>query len=562
MDVAEVFHLVAWFRSISKQDFGELANSPFWYHHNFLPVAGNAIEEASRKIEVLGFCQKRVWEVVRYSSDGDMDLVPLMRALEQLPQLSHNDHKSCTPAFCEDASKNYTSVTQLHKCLDPDNCVTTTSEMFDQRLLVTALNGNTSTTAWKLDGMSLVAQGESYLAVSHVWSDGTGAGAWKAGQVNKCLWDFFVGLAGDLGCDGVWWDTVCIPQDKAARSIALNNMHLNYTAATYTVVHDLYLAGIEWKYDGSPCIALVLSPWFTRGWTALELLLSKRVLVLFRDGPDGDGYTLKDLDYEVLAQHRFLQSHAHWIATESVKRLRDTNILKETSSLLSVLRSRYTSWSRDQSIIAGFMCGLTNHVTLPEQEITKEILVKLRHVDPMFLLHGLPTMSQPQWSWCPPRLLDIPTASCAFSPFHVGVSGDGILDAFCEILCISKINVDKGTIQALSTDMYVRSYVQRALQKPEGCVILKFSMFDSQGLLVKLKIQEESFRRAPTLMTDPSGTPLFCKYIGGVSITPSEIRKYRKPAWTRVNIGYRPGMFDVGVVDWDHELFSDCQITH
>ena len=35
--------------------------------------------------------------------------------------------------------------------------------------------------------------------------------------------------------------------DKAARSIALNNMHHNYSAATCTVVHDLYLAGIEWK---------------------------------------------------------------------------------------------------------------------------------------------------------------------------------------------------------------------------------------------------------------------------------------------------------------------------
>ena len=42
------------------------------------------------------------------------------------------------------------------------------------------------TTAWSLDGMSLVPKGKSFLAVSHVWSDGTGVGSWKAGEVNSC----------------------------------------------------------------------------------------------------------------------------------------------------------------------------------------------------------------------------------------------------------------------------------------------------------------------------------------------------------------------------------------
>ena len=244
MDVAEVFHLVAWFRHISTHSLGGIGGVPHWYHDNFLPVASDAGEETSRMLEVLRFCKKRIWEVVRYRQDEEMDLVPLIRALEYLPHLSHKGHESCTPGFCEDASINFTSVTQLHKCLDSANCVTTTDEMFQQGHLVTALKGNIVTTAWTLDGMALVAQDMSYLAVSHVWSDGTGAGAWKAGQVNECLWGFFAGTARILGCDGVWWDTVCIPQDKAARSIALNNMHHNYTAAKYTMVHDLYLSGV------------------------------------------------------------------------------------------------------------------------------------------------------------------------------------------------------------------------------------------------------------------------------------------------------------------------------
>ena len=542
VDVAEVFQLVAWIRNISRNDFGGGGVVPFWYHHNFLPIASNAIEEASQMIHVLGFCQKRIWEVVKYSHDGEMDLVPLMHALEHLPQLSHKGHESCTSGFCEDASKNFTSVTQLHKCLNPGYCVTTTSNMFKESHLLEALKGNMMITAWRLDGKSLVAQDMSYLAVSHVWSDGTGAGAWKAGQVNKCLWDFFVDKARHLGCNGVWWDTVCIPKDKATRSIALNNMHHNYAAAKYTIVHDLYLAGIEWKSDGSPCIALVLSPWFTRGWTALELLLSKKVFILFRQG---DGYTLKDLDQEVLAQHQFLQSHAHWIATYAVKCLRHaSDTFESTNDLLSVLRARHTSWNRDQSIIAGLMCGLTDHVTLSEQEVTKKILLKLGNIEPGGLLHGLPTMFEPQFSWCPPRFVDIPSSSA--SPDPIEVLPDGTLDGLWEIWCISKTHVDKGTIRSLSTDLYVRSQVQRALVKPEECVILTQPSFDSQGLLVKLKVGK--------LSKPGPGDRVYCKYIGGVNVTPSEIRRDRRRIFRHVVIGYQPGMVDVGAVDWEHEI--------
>ena len=547
VDVAEVFHLVSWLRSIFRNDdVGKYVIKPFWYFDEFLPIASNAIEKASRKIVELGFCPKRVWEVVRGMDDGEIDLVPLVRALEHLPQLIHKGHESCTPGFCDDASKNYTSVTQLHKCPHPHkDCQPTPGKMFDQSLLVEALKGNTMTTAWKLNGMSLVAQDRSYLAVSHVWSDGTGVGAWKAGQVNQCLWDFWVDIARRLECDGVWWDTVCIPQDKEARSKALNNMHDNYAAAKYTVVHDLYLAGMEWKDAESACIALVLSPWFTRGWTALELLLSKNVFVLFCQGV---GYTLKDLDNEILAQHPILDSHAHWIATLSVRRLRKAGYLKSAFDILSVLKGRYTSWSRDQSIIAGLMCGLTDHVTLSEQQITKQIFQKIRGIDKECLLHGLSTMSEPQFSWCPHRFVDIPCGTPVDKFLEkVHMDPDGIWDGYWEVWCIPKTHVDRGIIRPMSTDMYVRGKVQRALWRPEEHVILMCDLFDAQGLLVRLKEDKLSL---------VSGH-WYCEYIGGVDVTPSEIREDRDRVQKHILIGYKPGMVDVrgvdvGCVDWSH----------
>ena len=539
VDVAEVFQLVAWFRNIARNDYYGMHNrSSPWHDDYFIPVVSKAVAEASEKLSKLGFCQQRVWEVVRNHKDGMIAVVPLVTALEYLHQLRHEGHESCTSGYCEHATQNFTSVTQLHKCPDPKYCITTTDKMFNQSLLVAALEDDTMTTAWSLDGMSLLAKGKSYLAVSHVWSDGTGTGAWKVGQVNICLWNFFVEIAKRLECSGVWWDTVCIPQDKAARSTALNNLHHNYAVAKCTLVHDSYLAGIEWESNGSPCIALALSPWFTRGWTALELLLSTRVIVLFRQG---NGYTLKDLDQEIIARHRFLHSHAHWIATDAIFCLRDvSHTFYDGIDLLSVLQARYTSWSRDQSIIAGFMCGLTDHVTLSEKGITKRILKELSNINYDFLFHGLQTMSEPQFSWCPPRFVDIPSGTTSGGrASYLHILSNGILIGHWRIWSIpSKSYVDRRMIWPSSTDMYVQTQVQMALQEPEKCLILTCDTYHSQGLLVRPKAHKDHPEKG-----------LYCKYIGVVNLCRCRIPKPGFGKNSEIFIGYQPEMIDVEVVD-------------
>ena len=487
----------------------------------------------------LGLCQKRVWEVIRYSHDGETELVPLVHALEHHSQLRHEGHEVCTKEKCEHAHRDYTSVQQLHKCPNSKKCVATTDNMFNQSRLVEALNGSTMTTAWTLNGMSLLAQDRSFLAVSHVWSDGTGNGSWEPGKVNKCLWDFWVKIARDLRCNGVWWDTICIPRNDTTRAQALNKMHRNYAHAKCTVVHDLYLAGIEWRDDGSPCIALVLSPWFSRAWTALELLLSKRVFILFRKG---DGYTLKDLDKEVLAQHQFLDSHAHWIATHAVERLRDPDkTLTHNKEILSVLHARQTSRDTDRSIIAGLMCGLTEHAALSEEDITKQILLELGNIDQRCLFHGQPTMSEPQFSWCPPRFLDLPAGG---NSNQMQVRPNGTVYGLWEIWYIpSKLNVDKSVVQPSKVEAGMYK-VRQALQHPEHCVILKSVQFDFKGLLVRLKDYKEADK------VSRKKHYMHCEYIGLVDVNPSEVRQHGDPLLVNVVIGYEPEMVNVRAVDW------------
>lgn len=109
-----------------------------------------------------------------------------------------------------------------------------------------------------------------YVAISHVWSDGTGA---EKGWVNPCMLEYFEQIAENAGCKALWWDSISIPTNPILRAEAIRDMHLNFQNAKVTVVHDLYVAKYPWSDDGSPCIALALSPWFTRGWTALELIV-------------------------------------------------------------------------------------------------------------------------------------------------------------------------------------------------------------------------------------------------------------------------------------------------
>lgn len=95
--------------------------------------------------------------------------------------------------------------------------------------------------------------------------------------------------------------------------------------AKWTVVYDRELADFPWADDGTPCMALVFSTWFSRGWTALELFMSKNVCVIFRN-PAGPGYVLKDLDRDIVACEYDPFAHpAHKVISTIIGRFRPTN---------------------------------------------------------------------------------------------------------------------------------------------------------------------------------------------------------------------------------------------
>jgi len=355
----------------------------------------DAFQRAKEKFKL---CPNRVWAV------AGKDLPKLMPDSNSIPDLDkckeRENHELCTFDFCEHSQRDFTAVQQRHEC-KKDNCFQLQG-LFSREILIKAAEADEST-VWSLDGRSMIEPPRPYMAISHVWSDGTGTGAWRDGEVNECLYGFFKRIAKQFQCDGIWWDALCIPKEKATRNKALRKIQSNYENARITLIHDCFLRNWNWDQK-TACFAILMSPWFSRGWTALELAKSRKVKVIFK-GPYG--LLIKDLDEQILA--KIGDDGPHGKASQIIRNLRAGVIT--LNSLLTAVGPRHTSWPKDRAIISGLLADIelpnNSQKDIWQQDIYKGILMKIRKVSPGHLFHNSATMSKV--SWCPTSLFDMPT---------------------------------------------------------------------------------------------------------------------------------------------------------
>jgi len=377
------------------------------------------ISDAIARAKEFKLCLRRIWAVAAILPDRAKSLPSLIPTpgLFSVPghDRDHHEHEQCTFDFCEHSRVDFTSVAQLHESCHAKSC----GQMV---FFLDRLNDHLSEgkpTAWKLDGQALLDTSHSYMAISHVWADGTGTGTWGPGKVNKCLYKFFSKIAQDFQCEGIWWDTISIPQDAQARAKALNTMHSNYADARITLVHDLYLREWEWIDAETACFAIVMSPWFSRGWTSLELAMSHKVKILFK--AKTGTYLIKDLDVDIL--DKITPSTRYHGAAESIRKLRKVT-LRSLNEVLAILGSRDTSRPRDVPIISGLLAGVDVSGGLSQQEIYQRILRKLGNVAQGHLFHNSATMSALGFSWCPTNILDMPLAEDGSEQLKLQENGD------------------------------------------------------------------------------------------------------------------------------------------
>ncbi|KAH8744242.1 hypothetical protein F5882DRAFT_313205, partial [Hyaloscypha sp. PMI_1271] len=292
------------------------------------------ILEAVERAKAFRLCLRRIWAVAS-SLPGTANRLPTLipdpdRFLVPIDDKQHHEHEQCTFDFCEHSRLDFTSVPQHHENCNKDcDRLTFPLELLDDRVK------KGKPTVWRLDEQSLLEPSRPYMALSHVWADGTGAGTWGWGKVNKCLYTFFCKIARDFQCEGCWWDTISIPLEDDIRGKALSNMHNNYADARITLVHDLYLRQCEWADAETACFAIVMSPWYSRGWTSLELAKSHKVKILFKSRDDP--YVIKDLDIDILSQ--IDSSSPYNDIAESIRKLRGPSI-ESFGHLLGILGPR------------------------------------------------------------------------------------------------------------------------------------------------------------------------------------------------------------------------------
>ncbi len=279
--------------------------------------------DASPAVRSVGICPSRFWNLAVEGSESYITVLSglIGVALGSIrPQGSK--HKSCTSQFCNFANDDSTGFAQLHKCNGKQGASPGADEiafpMKELQMIFASPLTSWAPSVWDIKSISSLQPKincdpvSKYMALSHVWSDGTGVGMREAGIANRCLIEYFQSIAQRLGCDGIRWDAICLPSPRDQRRRALDQVLENFERASFMVIHDMKLVNFEWRDDGSPALALMLSTWFTRGWTAAELFATRRgsgrVKVLFKS-PDGSSQPhTKDLEDEVLASVRDL----HW----------------------------------------------------------------------------------------------------------------------------------------------------------------------------------------------------------------------------------------------------------
>jgi hypothetical protein len=477
--------------------------------------------EAFRTAHEAGICQNRLWSLaVGGGGREEVDLPILMRMVnkynaEFLKHSGQQDHDACTQEYCCFSTIDNTRVKQLHKCSAHD-C--------GESLIFPAseLEKPYERFAWWIDDMNdvsnipYVVKEEShgqYMAISHVWSDGTGGGVQGEGRVNRCLFKYFKGVAEDLGCTAIWWDTISIPTQRLARQKAISQMHDYFKQASHTIVHDQDLAQFPWTDDGGSCVALLLSTWFTRAWTALELKMSRKekVSVIYRHPKDPSRYVIKNLEHDILAHHPAYCSRGHWIASSLVSQLREQQF-DSIGDILKVLGTKNTSWPRDFMVIAGLFTGHKPTVNTPGfiAHTTRNIILGLVEIEESFLYHGHATMKQKGgFSWCPFSLFDVHIQNNTERQETVYVDEDGNVSGSWEYRLLSKQDARK--VRPYSLHVSVDWRIRDALEQWRNCLLLQIHPHENRQALLVVPLDVGSLE-----ICDLEYVVLECQYVGTV----------------------------------------------
>lgn len=261
-----------------------------------------------------------------------------------------------------------------------------------------------------------LAQGHRFVAISHVWAEGSGNV--KDNALHSCLLQNMSELVRRLpwergSSDFTFWiDTLCVPVRRPElQTLALNKMRIPYERADHVLVLDSHLRSLESStLSPTELFAQVsCSSWMRRLWTLQEGRLAKKVWFQFADTAI-DVHSIHDVIYPNLDYSRVPSKIEDWMNKELYVLLRVVwnNYQTTIRHAYLALRSRSVSVPTDEALcLFNFMDkDLTQVTTVSPVQRMVVFWRSFERVSRSFVFSQASSkMSQKGLHWAPSSLL-------------------------------------------------------------------------------------------------------------------------------------------------------------
>ncbi|KAG2064759.1 hypothetical protein BDR04DRAFT_1109610 [Suillus decipiens] len=268
----------------------------------------------------------------------------------------------------------------------------------------------------------------TYVAISHVWSQGLGNPAentlpiCQLSQIQQMVDDLFADRAVNEHIP-FWMDTLCVPVGKNLKEFrekCIIRMRTIYEEATAVLVLDV---GMQEVSSSSPivdrAIAVFQSAWWRRLWTYQEGVLAKQLYIRLSDGVqdlhkiaeeahehnvelEQQGYTSTELMSMDVSAHFTL---GKWRPGEK----RDMYYLPISDAVSNRSTTRGTDETLCLSTVLGIHPGPFLSIKgLPDQVIDRRMELFLHHIQKFhrgIIFNSLPRLKRDGYRWAPRSLL-------------------------------------------------------------------------------------------------------------------------------------------------------------
>lgn len=260
----------------------------------------------------------------------------------------------------------------------------------------------------------------TYVAISHVWSDGLGN--LKENAIPYCQLIRLSHLIDRLPSTSLkytylWLDTLCVPPDAAeqdeAQQSAIERMRETYENAESVLVLDSWLLSskIDSRPDEEILTQIFASHWNRRLWTFQEGALAKSLFFQFSDG----AYNLDQVIQRLERSKDLLLDHTlrpaifarNWSLRRFVQSHQNRVLHTKISSLFATFRYRQTSVASDEALCLGTILGLSMPKIMQAlPEVRMQMFWSMIPKVPVdFLFYDGATFDKEGFRWAPRTLL-------------------------------------------------------------------------------------------------------------------------------------------------------------